>query len=55
MDVNKNDCVICKNNINSDSIKCSENHFHCKECFQTFVQYSSTNIDSFDYSNRPNG
>ena len=55
MSVNSNECVICKNYTIIDGIKCSENHFHCKECFQTFVQYSSNNIDSVDYSNRPNG
>ena len=55
MNENKNYCVICKNNLNSDGIKCSENHFHCKECFKAFIQFNCNNIDSVDFSKRPNG
>ena len=47
-----NECVICKNNTNMEGIRCNENHFHCKDCFQTFVKISSINLARGEINNQ---
>ena len=47
-----NDCVICKNNTDMEGIRCNENHFHCKDCFQTFVNFNSNSLATGEINNQ---